>query len=113
MYVNTLIDFELQIFSFASGFKSPKINPVRFSGELNMGLRTAIMCVVIDGEPPFDFRWLKDGIPMKETGELSIKVDEFTSMLTIKSLDAESNGNYTCKKYPILQGGMKNQMFSI
>ncbi|GIY15759.1 titin [Caerostris darwini] len=79
------------------GSKAPKTNPIRFSGELSMGLRTAIVCVVVDGDPPFDFRWLKNGIQMKETGELSIKVDEFSSMLTIKSLDAESNGNYTCR----------------
>ncbi|GIY43235.1 titin [Caerostris extrusa] len=75
-----------------------KLNLFHFSGELKLGLRTGVICIVVDGDPPFDFKWLKNGIPVQEKTGLSIRlVDEFTSMLTIKSLEADSNGNYTCR----------------
>ncbi|GFR28233.1 titin [Trichonephila clavata] len=81
-----------------SGFKAPQIKPFHFSGDLRIGLRTGVSCIVEEGDPPFDFKWLKDGLNLQETSGLTIKlVDEFSSMLFIKSLGAESNGNYTCK----------------
>lgn len=42
--------------------------------------------------------WLKDGKTISETDIYSIKtMDEFTSMLSISNLSANSNGNYTCR----------------
>lgn len=56
------------------------------------------MCVVIDGEPPFKFTWLKDGKEVTNLEGIStVVVDDFTSTLTIAKLGALSNGNYSCK----------------
>ncbi|KAF8765095.1 Titin like protein [Argiope bruennichi] len=81
------------------GLKAPKIKPFHFTGELNVGLRTVVLCAVIDGSPPFNFQWLKDGQSLiSEKGRFLIQsIDEFTSILTISDLDSESNGNYTCR----------------
>ncbi|GFX61412.1 titin [Trichonephila clavipes] len=84
---------------FAERFEAPKIKPFHFSGELSVGLRTVVMCAVIDGSPPFDFQWLKDSRPLTSNGGrfLVESFNEFTSILTISNLDSESNGNYTCR----------------
>ncbi|GFU34761.1 titin [Nephila pilipes] len=86
-------------FIVSQGLKPPKIKPFHFSGELNVGLRTVVMCAVIDGSPPFDFQWLKDSRPLTSSGgRFSVEsFNEFTSILTISDLDSESNGNYTCR----------------
>ncbi|GFX61411.1 titin [Trichonephila clavipes] len=82
-----------------SGVNSPQIKPFSFSGELREGLRTNVMCSVIDGDPPFDFQWFKDNRPLsQEKGQYSVQpFDEFTAILTIKNLDSSSNGNYSCR----------------
>lgn len=60
-------------------------------------MRAVVICAVIDGEPPFDFRWHKDGSALHENNQVSIKSNEFTSTLMISHLDPESNGNYSCR----------------
>ncbi|GFR28231.1 titin [Trichonephila clavata] len=86
-------------FIVSQGLKPPKIKPFHFSGELSVGLRTVVLCAVIDGSPPFDFQWLKDSRPLTPNGGhfLVESFNEFTSILTISNLDSESNGNYTCR----------------
>ncbi|XP_054724902.1 cell adhesion molecule DSCAM-like [Uloborus diversus] len=79
------------------GFSKPDIRPFRFSGNLAVGKRTGVVCVVIDGEPPFTFTWFKDGNEIKETAGFSVAKDDFTSTLFIAKLGAESNGNYSCR----------------
>ncbi|KAG8182731.1 hypothetical protein JTE90_026182 [Oedothorax gibbosus] len=87
------------LYFMSYGLKSPKIKPFHFSGELGEGLRTVVMCAVVDGDPPFEFQWSKDGrILNSDHKDISIgKFDEFTSILNIEKLDADSNGNYTCR----------------
>ncbi|GBM32187.1 Titin [Araneus ventricosus] len=76
----------------------PKISPFHFPGELDVGMRTSVLCAVIYGDPPFAFVWYKDGQTLSETRSVSIKIiDDFTSNLVVSKVDAESNGNYTCK----------------
>lgn len=78
--------------------RKPKIKPFHFSSDLESGMRAAVMCAVISGDPPFMFSWYKDGVALKEQTSISIKnIDEFTSNLAITKLGPESNGNYTCK----------------
>ncbi|GFT08373.1 titin [Nephila pilipes] len=81
------------------GLKPPRINPFHFSGELNEGLRTMVMCGIIDGDRPFEFKWFKDGDPLLlKRDHFSVEsLNEFTSILTIENLNADSNGNYTCR----------------
>ncbi|GBM32188.1 Titin [Araneus ventricosus] len=77
---------------------APKINPFHFSQELDVGMRTSILCAVIYGDAPFEFTWFKDGKKLAETHAISIKTfDDFTSNLAISKVDADSNGNYTCR----------------
>lgn len=78
--------------------KPPTIKPFSFSGDLHLGHRTAVICTVTTGDPNFNFEWYKDEVLLQENDKISIKsVDEFTSILTLKRLDSDSNGNYTCR----------------
>ncbi|GFX61413.1 titin [Trichonephila clavipes] len=81
------------------GLRPPRIKPFNFSGDLSEGLRIMVMCSIMDGEGPFDFRWFKDGEPLlSEKGHFSIEsINDFISILTIERLNALSNGNYTCR----------------
>ncbi|GFX61415.1 down syndrome cell adhesion molecule-like protein 1 homolog [Trichonephila clavipes] len=80
------------------GLKPPIVNPFHFTGELKEDLRAMVMCGIVDGDPPNDFKWFKDGDPLSpEKGHLSIQTNDLTSILIIERLNAGSNGNYTCR----------------
>lgn len=46
----------------------PKISHFEFSKELNVGDRTSIQCVAGTGDLPLVFTWLKDNVPIKQSG---------------------------------------------
>ena len=76
----------------------PKINPFHFSGELALGMRASVTCAVIFGDPPFKFEWFKDNSKLQDSQRISLrKIDEFTFNLVIEKVDADSNGNFTCR----------------
>ncbi|GIX84221.1 titin [Caerostris extrusa] len=78
--------------------RAPKINPFHFSGELDVGMRASVHCAVIYGDIPFEFTWLKNGHQIQEIRGISFrKTDEYTSNLVISEVNADSNGNYTCR----------------
>lgn len=57
-----------------------------------------MVCVVVEGDPPFKFTWFKDGKEVTGIpGISSAVVDDFTSTLSIETLGALSNGNYSCR----------------
>lgn len=78
---------------------APKINPFHFPSELAMGMRASVQCTVMLGDPPFDFAWFKDGQRLDtDHRRFSIRIiDDFTMNLVIASVDADSNGNFTCR----------------
>lgn len=77
---------------------APKVKPFHFSGEHRIGMRAAVFCVAIEGDPPFTFLWLKDSERVQESKHLNVKlIDDFTSSLSISNLGPEHNGNYTCR----------------
>ncbi|GFY12183.1 titin [Trichonephila clavipes] len=81
-----------------AGPGEPKIKSFHFSNELEMGMRESVRCNVLNGDPPFEFSWYKDGLPLKDARGISVrKTDEYDSILVISKVDADSNGNYTCK----------------
>lgn len=51
-----------------SGLVPPKISHFEFSKELNVGDRTSIQCVAGTGDLPLVFTWLKDNVPIKQSG---------------------------------------------
>ncbi|GFT08363.1 titin [Nephila pilipes] len=76
----------------------PKIGPFHFSGELDVGMRATVVCSVMTGEPPFEFTWFKDDQKLVDTHRVSLgKFDDFTYNLVISKVEADSNGNYSCK----------------
>lgn len=100
--------------------KEPKISPFHFDNELSAGMRAAVICTVIDGDPPFDFSWYKDGATLQENAQVSFKTHEFMSTLFILNLGPDSNGNYTCRvsnrygndeKFDALSMKGKNEVF--
>ncbi|XP_076177340.1 cell adhesion molecule Dscam2 isoform X2 [Ptiloglossa arizonensis] len=43
----------------------PKITPFSFARDLNVGDRTSVQCVVVTGDLPLTFTWLKDSVPIE------------------------------------------------
>ncbi|KAF8765094.1 Titin like protein [Argiope bruennichi] len=85
--------------SFSSGDAGePRIKSFHFTRDLKLGMRESVTCAVVDGDPPFEFSWFKDGRPVTDGQGISIrKSDEYDSKLVISKVTGDSNGNYTCK----------------
>ncbi|GFY12182.1 titin [Trichonephila clavipes] len=91
-----VVFFVLNFASADSG--EPKIKPFQFTSYLRVGMRDSVICAVVYGDAPFQFSWFKDGEPLTDLLDISVRnTDDFTSNLVISKVDANSNGNYTCK----------------
>lgn len=86
------------------------MGPFQFAKQLTVGMRATLTCAVLDGDPPFDFSWYKDGVSLQETNQISLKSHEFMSTLVISNLGPYSNGNYTCR---VSNQGGKDEQFSV
>ncbi|XP_042896900.1 cell adhesion molecule Dscam1 isoform X2 [Parasteatoda tepidariorum] len=78
---------------------APKIANFSFHNNLYEGKRTAVTCIIVEGDGPISTTWLKDGIPFdaNDLGAVLTYADEnFVSTLTFKNLTYNHNGNYTC-----------------
>lgn len=110
----------------------PKVSHFEFSKELNVGDRTSVQCVAGTGDLPLVFTWLKDNVPIKQSGTVGAndnnnvdsrynndknhnnrlsnkdavddnnlimirQNDEFTSALSIISIQQSHAGEYTCR----------------
>lgn len=67
-----------------------------------MNDRTSVQCVVVTGDLPLNFTWLKDGLPLRITSSslsgVSIRQnDDFTSALSIINIMVVDAGSYTCR----------------
>lgn len=76
-----------------------------------MGDRTSVQCVVVTGDLPLVFTWLKDDVPIVNgetfTNEIDLHLndsvitirqnDDFTSALSITSISKSQSGTYTCR----------------
>ena len=49
-----------------------------------------------EGSPPFRFEWLKNASPLEKSSSYSVMSGEDASSLTLKDLNEEHSGNYTC-----------------
>ncbi|XP_076273021.1 Down syndrome cell adhesion molecule 2 isoform X3 [Rhynchophorus ferrugineus] len=75
----------------------PIIEPFSFQDGLSEGMRTRTVCGVSAGDPPLVVTWLKDGRPL--TPELGVNVtalDDYSSLLSVASLDSRHSGDFTC-----------------
>ena len=67
-------------------------NPRRVSE----GQRVKGLCSVTNTQPPFSFRWEKNGASLHEDSSLKINQLDDMSVITIDSSTADHAGNYTC-----------------
>ncbi|KAL3170123.1 hypothetical protein MRX96_015183 [Rhipicephalus microplus] len=80
----------------------PVISHYEFRKDMQVGMRIKVFCTVVQGDPPFLFTWLKDGVPVVENGApssqaaLNVHNERDYSMLSTDSLQLEHSGNYTC-----------------
>lgn len=54
------------------------------------------MCTVVAGDQPLNFLWLKDGETLQDRGKTH-KLDDYTVILSLRRLQLEDMGNYTCQ----------------
>ncbi|KFM72782.1 Down syndrome cell adhesion molecule-like protein 1, partial [Stegodyphus mimosarum] len=54
------------------------------------------MCVVIKGDPPMRFHWLKNGQTFLAHGDTTVQTFEDTSIVTFKKVVSTDRGQYTC-----------------
>ncbi|GIY26982.1 titin [Caerostris extrusa] len=78
--------------------RAPKINPFHFSGELDVGMRASAHCDVIYGGCTVRIYMVKRWVSTSGNAKRFFsKTDEYTSNLVISKVNADSNGNYTCR----------------
>ncbi|CAL1295071.1 unnamed protein product, partial [Larinioides sclopetarius] len=77
---------------------SPVIDPHFFRDSVvtDEGLRTKFMCVVVKGDPPLRFHWLKNGLPFLAHGDTTVQTFEDSSIVTFKRVSSSDRGHYTC-----------------
>ncbi|KOC64967.1 Down syndrome cell adhesion molecule-like protein Dscam2 [Habropoda laboriosa] len=76
----------------------PKITPFSFARDLNVGDRTSVQCVVVTGDLPLTFTWLKDNGEQSPRKAITVRqYDAFTSALSISTIAPAHNGTYTCR----------------
>ncbi|KAK8780167.1 hypothetical protein V5799_018495 [Amblyomma americanum] len=83
--------------SHASTQDQPRIQPLAFPPNVNLGEKVSVTCVVVTGRKPFDFVWRQDGkvLANAKTKYSRVVVDNIVTM-TIERVTAEDVGNYTC-----------------
>ena len=75
----------------------PAIDPFKFPESIQEGMRARLVCTVIQGDPPFLFRWFKDDeLIDPPVNSVITRTDDFSSDLTFNRVSPRHNGNYTC-----------------
>uniref|UniRef100_A0A8D8VA62 Down syndrome cell adhesion molecule-like protein Dscam2 n=3 Tax=Cacopsylla melanoneura TaxID=428564 RepID=A0A8D8VA62_9HEMI len=72
----------------------PHIGPFTF-GELMEGVRTQVSCVVQSGDLPLSLQWYRNGLVISQP-DITIKSDQYASILSIERVTRNHAGNYTC-----------------
>lgn len=63
---------------------------------MNGGSSVRVLCTIINGDQPIEITWLKDGKKLSEYRRKTQKLDENTVILSLRKLQLEDSGNYTC-----------------
>lgn len=75
------------------------VQPFAFNQDgLNGGTSTKIVCTITAGDSPLEISWFKGDQPLVQNDKIKVvELDEMTSMLSMKKLDLEDSGTYTCQ----------------
>ncbi|XP_055939177.1 cell adhesion molecule Dscam2-like isoform X2 [Argiope bruennichi] len=90
IFLTTMVEF-IVVTSAAQS----KIQPFNFPSNVIVGQKASAACTAISGDPPLEFRWLKNGKDIS-SGEVKVRTLVDVSVLVIESVDVFSTGNYTC-----------------
>ncbi|XP_055315179.1 cell adhesion molecule Dscam2 isoform X2 [Sitodiplosis mosellana] len=74
----------------------PVIEPFAFPKNLQEGGRAQITCAIVLGDLPIVFTWKKDDHHIPASLQITVKGDEFFSMLVFKDISARHSGKYSC-----------------
>ncbi|GBN27907.1 Down syndrome cell adhesion molecule [Araneus ventricosus] len=77
---------------------SPVIDPHFFRDSVvtDEGLRTKFMCVVVKGDPPLRFHWLKNDLTFVPNSDTRVQTFDDSSILTFNKVSSSDRGRYTC-----------------
>ena len=73
-----------------------KISRFEFPSNAKPESRISVMCSTVSGKPPFQFEWLRNGIPLEKNERVYVVSTEDFSTLTFRHLKIEDGANYTC-----------------
>ena len=75
----------------------PVLQPLSIPPNIELGMRTQIICAIMRGDLPISFTWLKNGQELHPDSHLAwSNIDKYTSILSITSLSSVHSGNYSC-----------------
>lgn len=88
---------KLLTFCFIISVVLPYITPFEMDENINFGDSVQLSCHVSKGDKPLEIRWSFHGKEsLAQLGITTTKMGDRTSFLTIPSVVAAHNGNYTC-----------------
>ncbi|GIY29646.1 down syndrome cell adhesion molecule-like protein Dscam2 [Caerostris extrusa] len=98
MALSTNNEFAYIFFIFFPTSVPPVIDAHYFRESITVDeeARTKLMCVVIKGDPPMRFHWLKNGQTFLAHGDTTVQTFEDTSIVTFKQVVSSDRGQYTC-----------------
>lgn len=75
----------------------PEIEHFSFNENgVNGGSSVRVLCSLVNGDQPVEILWLKDGKQLTEYRRKVQKLDENTVILSLRKMQLEDSGNYTC-----------------
>ena len=73
----------------------PKLGELLPKRSQNVGTKIKILCVVQSGSKPFQFEWFKNDRILQDS-HYHMETDQDESELTIRKLEVQDYGNYSC-----------------
>lgn len=77
---------------------APKLVEVKSKQSLSLANRFKFACYLTEGSKPVQFKWFKDDAPLLSVNDQTYRIEtnQDESVLTIFSLIARDEGNYSC-----------------
>ncbi|UYV62107.1 Dscam [Cordylochernes scorpioides] len=74
-----------------------KVRPFHFPSPVQEGHSVQVMCALLKSEEGVQFSWIRDGLPLESGPDISVMTHFDISVLSIRSVQSQHSGNYTCK----------------